>query len=138
MYNKLKKNTTVSWVCVIVYVIVCTCLELYFKKILLFIIEYSVYLTWQIYICIHINITLLLEKTKEQLEMNNSETLTTLRTQEIGWTMIDIALHRNTHNNTDDNASDTKEKTVLAQLAVPVVSLLNNTNIICKENRNNC
>ena len=40
--------------------------------------------------------------------------------------------------NPDDNSSDTKEKTVLAQLAVPVVSLLNNTNIICKENRNNC
>ena len=35
--------------------------------------------------------------------------------------------------NSDDNSSDTKEKTVLAQLAVPVVSLLNNTNIIYKK-----
>ena len=26
------KNTTVSWVCVILYVIVYTCLELYFKN----------------------------------------------------------------------------------------------------------
>jgi hypothetical protein len=63
--------------------------------------------------------------------MDNSETLTTLGTQETGCTMIDIALHRKPHNNPDDNSSDTKEKTVLAQLAVPVVSLLNNTNIIC-------
>ena len=70
--------------------------------------------------------------------MDNSETLTTLGTQETGWTMIDIALHRKFHNNPDDNASDTKEKTVLAQLAVPVMSLLNNTSIIYKENRNNC
>ena len=70
--------------------------------------------------------------------MDNSETLTTLGTQETGWTMIDIALHRKFHNNPDDNASDTKEKTVLAQLAVPVMSLLSNTNIIYKENRNNC
>ena len=70
--------------------------------------------------------------------MDNSETLTTLGTQETGWTMIDIALHRNTHNNPDDNSSDTKDKTILAQLAVPVVSLLNNTNSLCKENGNNC
>ena len=33
--------------------------------------------------------------------------------------------------NPDDNSSDSKEKTVLAQQAVPVVSVLNNTNIIC-------
>ena len=33
--------------------------------------------------------------------------------------------------NRDDYSSDTKEKTILAQLSVPVVSLLNNTNIIC-------
>jgi hypothetical protein len=58
--------------------------------------------------------------------MDNSETLTTLGTQETGWTMIDIALHRKFHNNPDDNASDTKEKTVLAQLAVPVMSIILN------------
>jgi hypothetical protein len=63
--------------------------------------------------------------------MDNSETLTTLGTQETGWTMIDLTLHRKPPYNPDDNSSDTKEKTVLAQLAVPVVSLLNNTNIIC-------
>jgi hypothetical protein len=63
--------------------------------------------------------------------MDNSETLTTLGTQETGWTMIDLTLHRKLPYNPDDNSSDTKEKTVLAQLAVPVVSLLNNTNIIC-------
>ena len=63
--------------------------------------------------------------------MDNSETLTTLDTQETGWTMIDITLHRKHPYNPDYNSSDTKEKTVLAQLAVPVVSLLNNTNIIC-------
>jgi hypothetical protein len=62
--------------------------------------------------------------------MDNSETLTTLGTQETGRTMIDITLHRKQPYNPDDNSSDTKEKTVLAQLAVPVVSLLNNTNII--------
>ena len=46
--------------------------------------------------------------------------------------MIDITLHITPPPyNPDDNSSDTKEKTVLAQLAVPVVSLLNNTNIIC-------
>jgi hypothetical protein len=70
--------------------------------------------------------------------MDNSETLTTLGTQETERTMIDITLHRKPHYNPDNNSNDTKEKTVLAQLAVPVVSLLNNTNIICKENRNNC
>ena len=64
--------------------------------------------------------------------MDNSETLTTLGTQETRWTMIDIALHRKSHNNPDDNASDAKEKTVLAHLAVPVMSLLNNTSIISK------
>ena len=64
--------------------------------------------------------------------MDNSET------QETGRTMIDITLHRKHPYNQDDNSSDTKEKTVLAQLAVPVVSLLNNTNIICEENGNNC
>ena len=63
--------------------------------------------------------------------MDNPETLTTLGTQETGRTMIDITLHRKQNYNPDDNSSDTKEKTVLAQLAVPVVSLLNNTNIIC-------
>jgi hypothetical protein len=63
--------------------------------------------------------------------MVNSETLTTLGTQETGRTMIDITLHRKPYNNPDDKSSDTKEKTVLAQLAVPVVLLLNNTNIIC-------
>jgi hypothetical protein len=77
------------------------------------------------------NITLALEKTKEQLKMDNSKTLATLSTQETGRTMIDITLHRKHPYNPDDNSSDTKEKTVLAQLAVPVVSLLNNTNIIC-------
>ena len=51
--------------------------------------------------------------------------------------MIDIAFHRKPHNNSDDNATDTKEKTVLDQLAVPVMSLLSNANIIYKENRNN-
>ena len=63
--------------------------------------------------------------------MDNSETLTTLGTQETGWTMIDLTLHRKPPYNPDDNSSDMKEKTVLAQLAVPVVSLLNNTNIVC-------
>ena len=63
--------------------------------------------------------------------MDNPETLTTLGTQETGWTIIDITLHRKKNYNPDDNSSDTKEKAVLAQLAVPVVSLLNNTNIIC-------
>jgi hypothetical protein len=63
--------------------------------------------------------------------MDNSETLTTLGTQETGRTMIDITLHRKKTYNPDDNLSDTKEKTVLAHLAVPVVSLSNNTNIIC-------
>jgi hypothetical protein len=63
--------------------------------------------------------------------MDNPETLTTLSTQETERTMIDFTLHRKPHNNPDDNSSNTKEKTVLAQLAVPVVSLLNNTNIIC-------
>ena len=63
--------------------------------------------------------------------MDNSETLTTLGTQETERPMIDITLHRKQPYNPDDNSSDTKEKTVLAQLAVPVVSLLNNTNIIC-------
>ena len=69
--------------------------------------------------------------------MDNQETLTALGTQETVRTMVDITLHKKTYN-PDDNSSDTKEKTVLAQQAVPVVSLLNNTNIICKENRNNC
>jgi hypothetical protein len=63
--------------------------------------------------------------------MDNSETLTTLGTQETGRTMIDIILRIKQPYNPDDNSSDTKEKTVLAQLAVPVVSLSNNTNIIC-------
>jgi hypothetical protein len=63
--------------------------------------------------------------------MDNPETLKTLGTQETGWTMIDITLHRKPPYNPDDNSSDTKEKTVLAQLALPVVSLLRNTNIIC-------
>jgi hypothetical protein len=63
--------------------------------------------------------------------MDNSETLTTLRTHETERTMIDIILHKKHPNNPNDNSSDTKKKTVLAQLAVPVVSLLNNTNIIC-------
>ena len=63
--------------------------------------------------------------------MDNTETLTTLGTQETGRTMIDITLHRNKNYNPDDNSSDTKEKTVLAQL-------LNNTNIICQERSNNC
>jgi hypothetical protein len=63
--------------------------------------------------------------------MDNPETLTTLGTQETGRTMIDITLHRKQTYNPDDNSSDTKEKTVLVQLAVPVVSLLNNTNISC-------
>ena len=56
--------------------------------------------------------------------MDNSETLTTLGTQETERTMIDITLHRKKKFNPDDNSSDTKEKTVPAQL-------LNNTNIIC-------
>ena len=63
--------------------------------------------------------------------MDNSEKLTPLSTQETGRTMIDITLHRKLPYNPDDNSSDTKEKTVLAQLAVTVVSLSNNTNIIC-------
>ena len=50
---------------------------------------------------------------------------------ETGRIMIDITLHRKPPYNPDDNSSDTKEKTVLAQLVVPVVSLLNNPNIIC-------
>jgi hypothetical protein len=70
--------------------------------------------------------------------MDNPDTLTTLGTQETGRTMIDITLHRKPPYNSDANSSDTKEKTVLAQLAIPVVSLLNNTNIMYKENRNNC
>ena len=49
--------------------------------------------------------------------MDNPETLTTLGTQETGRTMIDITLHRKTPYNSDANSSDTKEKTVLAQLA---------------------
>jgi hypothetical protein len=63
--------------------------------------------------------------------MDISETLTTLGTQETGRKMIDITLHRTQNYNPDDNSSDTKKKTVLAQLAIPVVSLLNNTNITC-------
>ena len=63
--------------------------------------------------------------------MDNSETLTTLGTQETGRTMIDITLRRKKNYNPDSYSSDTKEKTVIVQLAVPVVSLLNNTNIIC-------
>ena len=65
--------------------------------------------------------------------MDNTEKLTTLGTQETGRTMIDITftLHRKKNYNPDDNSSDAKEKTVLAQLAVPVVTVLNNTNIIC-------
>ena len=65
--------------------------------------------------------------------MDNTEKLTTLGTQETGRTMIDITftLHRKKKYNPDDNSSDAKEKTVLAQLAVPVVTVLNNTNIIC-------
>ena len=51
--------------------------------------------------------------------------------QETRRTMIDITLHRKHPYNPDDNSSDTKEKTVLAQLAVPVMSLSNNMNIIC-------
>ena len=57
--------------------------------------------------------------------MDNSETLATLGTQETGRKMIDITLHyteKKTYN-PDDNSSDTKEKTILAQLAVPVVSI---------------
>ena len=63
--------------------------------------------------------------------MDNSETLTTLGTEETGRTMTDITLHRKKNYNPDDNSCDTKEKTVLAQLGVPVVSLSNNTNSIC-------
>ena len=63
--------------------------------------------------------------------MDNPEILTSLGTQETGRTMMDITLHRKPPYNPDDNSSDTKEKTALAQLAVPVVSVLNNTNIIC-------
>ena len=70
--------------------------------------------------------------------MDNWETLTTLGTQETGRTMIDITLHRKIPYNPDDNSSDAKEKSVVAQLAVPVVSLSKNTNSICKENRDNC
>ena len=62
--------------------------------------------------------------------MDNSETLTTLGTQETGRTMIDITLRRKNPYNPDDNSSDAKEKTALAQLAIPIVSLSNNTNII--------
>ena len=63
--------------------------------------------------------------------MDKSETLTSLGTQETGRTMIDITLHRKHPYNPDDNSSDAKQKTVLAQLAVPVVSQLNNMNITC-------
>ena len=38
--------------------------------------------------------------------MDNSETLTTLGTQETGRTMIDIILHRNKNYIPDDNSSD--------------------------------
>ena len=51
--------------------------------------------------------------------MDNSETLTTLDTQETGRTMIDITLHRKHHYNPDYSSNDTKEKRVLAQLVVP-------------------
>jgi hypothetical protein len=60
--------------------------------------------------------------------MDKSESLTTLGIQETGRTMINITLHRK---NPDDNSSDTKKKTILAQLTIPVVSLLINTNITC-------
>ena len=62
--------------------------------------------------------------------MDNSETLTSLGTQETGRTMINITLLRKIPYNPDDSSSDAKEKTVLAQLTVPVVSLSNYTNSI--------
>jgi low affinity Fe/Cu permease len=45
----------------------CDCVYMFriiLLKILVFMISYSVYLTWQIYICMPINITLLLGKTE--------------------------------------------------------------------------
>jgi hypothetical protein len=63
--------------------------------------------------------------------MDNPETLTTLDTQETGRTMIDIALRRKPHYTSDDNLSATEGITVPAHLVGTVVSLLNDTNIIC-------
>ena len=74
-------------------------------------------------------ITLPLEKTEGAIR--NEQFRDTDNIRHTGRTMIDITLHRKHPYNPEDNSSDTKEKTVLAQLAVPVVSLLNNTNIIC-------
>ena len=76
-----------------------------------------------------INITLPLEKTEGAIRNGQSRDTNNIRhTRD---RINNIALHRKPHYNPDDNSSDTKEKTVLAQLAVPVVSLLNNTHIIC-------
>jgi hypothetical protein len=78
-----------------------------------------------------INITLPLEKTEGAIRNGQIRDTDNIGTQETGRTMIDITLHRTQNYNPDDNSSDTKNKTILAQLAIPVVSLLNNTNITC-------
>jgi hypothetical protein len=50
LYNKLKKNTTISWVCVILYVIVCTCLENWFAMqgpVAVILISWNVIFIWE-------------------------------------------------------------------------------------------
>ena len=64
-------------------------------------------------------------------EKDNPETLTRLDTHETGRTTIDIASHRKPRWNPDGNSSATEGKIIPAQLAGHVMSLLNDTNIIC-------
>ena len=78
-----------------------------------------------------INITLPLEKTEGAIRNGQIRDTDNIRyTRDRSNNDRHYITQKKTYN-PDDNLSDTKEKTVLAQLAVPVVSLSNNTNIIC-------
>ena len=78
-----------------------------------------------------INITLSLEKTEVAIRNGQFRDTDNIRhTRDRTNNDRHYITEKKTYN-ADDNSSDTKEKTVLVQLAVPVVSLSNNTNIIC-------
>jgi hypothetical protein len=94
-------------------------------------ISYSVYFTWQIYMCMPRNITLPLEKTEGAIRNGHFRDTDNIRHTRDRKNNDRHYITQKTPYNPDDNSSDTKEKTVLDLLAVPVVSLLNNTNIIC-------
>ena len=78
-----------------------------------------------------INIALSLEKTEGAICNGQSRDTDNIRHTRDRMNNDRHYITQKKNYNPDDNSSDTKEKTILAQLAVPVVSLLNNTNITC-------